>query len=264
MLRSFISFANAFANGAVRERERAARTPRKLPAPPAKRTPRERPRASPRLCAVSRTIRERIRERSPIATIITVGLVMLDWLYAPWFMLTGIIVLYVVPNSAIAPMFGKPASAQQTPTPAAATSAEHTTPVVAASAEETSTPAASAAEKPWFKNPGHKTRSNSPTKRAENSSIWGSTRRLCDDHPVKEDEDFPEIERQAWTHICTVDGCKNPFMRCTKRTGSHVWHTSKPTEHARKFHCESSGKEATERDVNAGVSRARPPTLPIT
>jgi hypothetical protein len=36
---------------------------------------------------------------------------MLGWLYAPWFMLTGIIVLYVVPNSAISPMFGKPASA---------------------------------------------------------------------------------------------------------------------------------------------------------
>jgi hypothetical protein len=54
-------------------------------------------------------------------------LVMLDWLYVPWFMLTGIIVLYVVPNSAIAPIFGKPASAQQTPTPAAATSPEHTT-----------------------------------------------------------------------------------------------------------------------------------------
>ena len=134
---------------------------------------------------------------------------------------------------------------------------------VCPSAEETPTPAA-AAEKSWVKDPCHKTRANSPTKRAENSVIWSLTRRLCEDHPVKEDEDFPESERQAWTHMYTVDGCKNPFMRCTKRTGSHVWHTSKPTEHARKFHCESSGKEATERDVNAGVSRARPPTLPIT
>jgi hypothetical protein len=31
--------------------------------------------------------------------------------------------------------------------------------------------------------------------------------------PCKEDEDFPESERQAWTHMYTVDGCKNPFMR---------------------------------------------------
>ena len=155
---------------------------------------------------------------------IACGFVMLDWLYAPWFMLTGVIVLYMVLNSALAPLFGKPTSAQQTPT-----SAEDTTAVVAARAEDTSTPAA---EKLWVQNPRHKTRPNSPTKRTENSSIWGWTRRLCIDHPVFTDEDFPETERQAWTHICTVDGCKNPFMACSKRTGSSVWHTSKPTVHA--------------------------------
>ena len=169
----------------------------------------------------------------------------------------------VVPNSALEPVFGESSSAQQIPTPATATSAQHTTSVVAAPAEGNSTRTA-ATEKLWSINPFYRTRANTPTKRAENSSIWELTRRLCDDHPIKEDEDFPPTERQAWTHICTVDGCKDPFMTCIKRTDSFVWHTSKPTLHARKFHSESSGKEATERDVNAGVSRARPPTLPCT
>ena len=169
----------------------------------------------------------------------------------------------VVPNSALEPVFGESSLAQQAPTPATATSAQYTTSVVAAPAEGNSTPTA-AAEKLWSVDPLYKTRPNTPTKRPENSSIWESTRRLCDDHPIKEDEDFPQTERQAWTHICTVDGCKSPFMTCVKRTDSLVWHTSKPTVHARKFHSESSGKEATERDVNAGVSRARPPTLPST
>ena len=61
----------------------------------------------------------------------------------------------VVPNSALAPVFGEFSSAQQTPTPATATSAQHTTPVVAAPAEDTSTPAA---EKFWVSNPGYMTK----------------------------------------------------------------------------------------------------------
>ena len=80
---------------------------------------------------------------------------MLDCLYAPWFMLTGFIVLYMLPTPKLAPLFGKPASTQQTPTPAPATSAQHTTSVVATPAEETSTPTA-AAEKLWSKNPCYK------------------------------------------------------------------------------------------------------------
>ena len=71
---------------------------------------------------------------------------MLDCLYAPWFMLTGFIVLYMLPTPKLAPLFGKPASTQQTPTPATATSAEDTTAVDDAPAEYTSTPAA---EKFW-------------------------------------------------------------------------------------------------------------------
>jgi hypothetical protein len=99
---------------------------------------------------------------------------------------------------------------------------------------------------PWEDNQKWNTRTNTPTKWSATSSIWKTFKWLGMDNPKIKD---------CYTHVCTIAGCKSPFVKLNKAKGRDNWLMSKANDHLWKEHKTAPENGANvERDSKASVS----------